>query len=150
MKIFNKWVLVKYDLIKYYKKEIIRLNENLESKNSYNSDVLALERKEKKLKNDKEILLNELKIKESDIQNLSLKIKSLAGCKGGFIKKINSLSKELEETKKQLAESMTDKYVVKKLPETKTIPQKMKLVRPIPSNVNSYMKKEIEEVRNAK
>lgn len=43
-------------------------------------------------------------------------LKALKGAKGGFTKRINQLTKELEETKKKLEESMTDKYLVKKIP----------------------------------
>lgn len=43
-------------------------------------------------------------------------IKELNSAKGGFTKRINQLTRELEETKKKLEESMTDKYLVKKIP----------------------------------
>ena len=59
---------------------------------------------------------------EKDRNALIEKVKSLNASHGGFTKQINKLKAELEELKKQnedlenkLKESMTDKYLVKKI-----------------------------------
>lgn len=54
-----------------------------------------------------------LKANNTALEN---EIKSLKSAKGGYVKQINKLKVELEETRKKLEESMTDKYLVKKVP----------------------------------
>lgn len=54
-----------------------------------------------------------LKANNTALEN---EIKSLKSAKGGYVKQINKLKTELEETQKKLEESMTDKYLVKKVP----------------------------------
>ena len=65
--------------------------------------------------------LNKLNsINESTIQNLSNELKTLKrknnSSKGGYISKINKLELKIKELENQLKESMTDKYLVKKIP----------------------------------
>lgn len=43
-------------------------------------------------------------------------IKELNSAKGGFTKRINQLTRELEETKKKLEESLSDAYLRVKVP----------------------------------
>lgn len=50
------------------------------------------------------------------IDELTTENKSLKGAKGGYARVMNKLKKDLEETQKKLEESMTDKYLVKKVP----------------------------------
>ena len=59
----------------------------------------------------------------SAIDELKAETKTLRGAKGGYVKQINKLNRNLEETQKKLEEtemkleeSMTDKYLVKKVP----------------------------------
>lgn len=49
------------------------------------------------------------------MEDMKKEIKQLKGGKGGFTREINKLKKEKEELEKKLAESMTDKYLVKKI-----------------------------------
>lgn len=55
----------------------------------------------------------------AEIDNYKSQIHILNSSKGGYVNRINSLTNELEETKKKLAESMTDKYLIKKIPAGK-------------------------------
>ena len=82
------------------------------------------------LKKQIEDMMGALQERQSKITDLEMKlglyqanlkadenvIKELNSAKGGFTKRINQLTRELEETKKKLAESMTNKYLVKKIP----------------------------------
>lgn len=64
----------------------------------------------------------------SEIGKLSVLVRKLKGSKGGFTARINKLTKENEELKKKLEESMSDKYLVKKLrPQRTPKTQKMHL-----------------------
>lgn len=51
-----------------------------------------------------------------NIKKLEEEKKKLLGAKGGYVKEINKLKKQVEELEEKLKESMTDKYLVKKLP----------------------------------
>lgn len=51
-----------------------------------------------------------------NIKKLEEEKHSLLGAKGGYVKEINKLKKKIEELEEKLKESMTDKYLVKKLP----------------------------------
>ena len=53
------------------------------------------------------------------IEELKAQIKIVNGQKGNLTRKVNELTKRVEELKKQLAESMTDKFRVKKMPSGK-------------------------------
>lgn len=57
--------------------------------------------------------INNLK---DELEELKAENKSLKAAKGGYIVQMNKLKKDLEETQKKLEESMTDKYLVKKVP----------------------------------
>ena len=52
---------------------------------------------------------------ELEIGKLIEKNKKLASAKGGFTKQVNKLTAKVEDLEKKLAESMTDKYRVKKI-----------------------------------
>lgn len=56
----------------------------------------------------------------SEIGKMSVLVKKLKGSKGGFTARINKLTKENEELRKKLEESMSDKYLVKKLRPQRT------------------------------
>ena len=53
---------------------------------------------------------------EQEILNLKEENKKLLGAKGGYTKEINKLKKQVEELDFKLKESMTGKYVLKKIP----------------------------------
>ena len=46
--------------------------------------------------------------------------KKILGAKGGYVKEINKLKKQVEELEFKLKESMTDKYLVKKIKPGRT------------------------------
>ena len=110
------------------------LNENIEELNKKYLNAVADYELEKcnveELKKQIEDMMGALQERQSKITDLEMKlglyqanlkadenvIKELNSAKGGFTKRINQLTRELEETKKKLAESMTDKYLVKKIP----------------------------------
>ena len=53
---------------------------------------------------------------KTDIEELERQNKKLLGAKGGYTKEINKLKKQVEELDFKLKESMTGKYVLKKIP----------------------------------
>lgn len=53
---------------------------------------------------------------EDEIMQLKEENKKLLGAKGGYTKEINKLKQQVEELDFKLKESMTDKYLVKKIP----------------------------------
>lgn len=89
-----------------------------------------------KLKNEREIHLNDLCRYEDTIHRLKVMIEELKEenqkllcAKGGYTKEINKLKKQVEELDFKLKESMTDKYRVKKIPSgrrPKSQPMKLK------------------------
>lgn len=115
----GKW-LKKEEFDKKIKSLIEEYSKELKKVSDYNYELL--EDKDKyynlykvaKETNEEHQVMNGLLRKEND--ELKQTIKQLRGAKGGLTKQVNKLTKELEETKKQLEESMTDKYLVKKLP----------------------------------
>ena len=78
---------------------------------------------------DKATKLMEQKVDaELEIGKLIEENKKLICAKGGFTKQINKLTAEIKELEDKLAESMTDKYRVKKVPSGRTPKgQKMKI-----------------------
>ena len=110
------------------------LNENIEELNKKHLNAVADYELEKfnveELKKQIEDMMGALQERQSKITDLEIKlglyqanlkanenvIKELNSAKGGFTKRINKLTRELEETKKKLAESMTDKYLRKRVP----------------------------------
>ena len=91
-------------------------------------------------------LVDELRDKLSKTEKL---LKEVRGAKGGLTKRLNELNtelqvkdKEIEELKQKLAESMTDKYAVKKInagrrPNT----LKRSSARPVKGSVQKYQQK---------
>lgn len=53
---------------------------------------------------------------EDENRQLKEEKKKLLGAKGGYIKEIHKLKKQVEELDFKLKESMTDKYLVRKIP----------------------------------
>lgn len=115
----GKW-LKKEECIKKIKELAEEYSKELKKISDYNYELL--EDKEKyynlykvgKKVNEEHQTMNGLLRKEND--ELKAEIKKINGQKGILTRKVNALTKELEETKKQLEESMSDKFMVKKLP----------------------------------
>lgn len=91
-------------------------------------------------------LLDELQDKLSKTEKL---LKEVRGAKGGLTKRLNELNtelqvkdKEIEELKTKLAESMTDKYAVKKIKAGRR-PNTLKRssARPVKGSVQKYQQK---------
>ena len=112
---------------------------------------------------NREKIIKELEIKNKNYENkideltsenydLHKKIKQEQGAKGGLTKNNNKLKKEVVELQKEvenlkakLEESMTDKYLVKKIPSGKTPNTiKTKVSSPMKASVRKYMKEEFE------
>ena len=101
------------NIISKFNNEIVDLKEQLENKQSEIDNMLgALQEKQSKI-TDLEMKLGLYQANLKADENV---IKELNSAKGGFTKRINQLTRELEETKKKLAESMTDKYLRKRVP----------------------------------
>lgn len=126
----GKW-LKKEEHIEKIKNITEEYSKELKKMSDYNYELL--EDKEKyynlykagKEVNEEHQVMNGLLRKEND--ELKQTIKQLRGAKGGLTKQVNKLTKELEETKKQLEESMTDKYLVRKVRSTKSTKQTMNI-----------------------
>lgn len=100
-------------IISKFNNEIVDLKEKLEKKQSEIKEMMgALQERQSKI-TDLEMKLGLYQANLKADENV---IKELNSAKGGFTKRINQLTRELEETKKKLAESMTNKYLVKKIP----------------------------------
>ena len=53
-------------------------------------------------------------------EDLKIELKKVVSAKGGLVKQINKQKKQIEELDAKLKESMTDKYLVKKIPAGRT------------------------------
>ena len=110
------------ELAEEYSKELKKMAdynyELLEDKGKY-YNLYKMEREV----NEEHQTMNGLLRKEND--ELKAQIKKINGQKGILTRKVNSLTKELEETKKQLEESMSDKFRVKHIRATKSKSQTM-------------------------
>lgn len=94
-----------------------------EERNLYYKKTCEYGEKIKELKNERETMLKDLckyediihklKVNESVLEEEKHK---LLGAKGGYTKEINKLKKQVEELTFKLKESMTDKYLVKRIP----------------------------------
>ncbi len=106
-------------------------------------------------KKDKKILdyQNDIKLKDSQIfeaeerlDKLSKKYRILISKTGGLTAENKKLKLKVNTLSEQLAESMTDKYLVKKLPAEK--PKKQKVLGIKRGVVNSYAKQILREKGN--
>lgn len=128
-------LLKEYEKLKDEQFGWFKMNDNLEKR---------LERQETKI--------GELNTKIASCKNKNMQLedenrqlkeenKKLLGAKGGYIKEINKLKKQIEELDFKLKESMTDKYLIKKLPSgRKPKNQTMKLTsHTVVSNITRKM-----------
>lgn len=101
------------NIISKFNNEIVDLKEQLENKQSEIDNMLgALQERQSKI-TDLEMKLGLYQANLKADENI---IKELNSAKGGFTKRINQLTRELEETKKKLEESLSDAYLRVKVP----------------------------------
>ena len=128
----------------FYKKDYFRVLDEL---NSIKGEL-------KEEQEQKEFVIDKLKQEERanqtclktiedmhyKMQDLKKKIKQLKGARGGFTKEINKLKNQKEELEKKLAESMTNKYLVRKIKPGKK-PNTLKMAVKNSSSVQSNIVK---------
>lgn len=136
----------------YMKNENSKLNGEIRQ---LNIDKKVLIQDNEKLKDQLEMLTFDLEKSISLRSELEFKLleknselKKTQGSKGGLVKQINLLNKNLEmkenkikELECKLEESLTDKYIVKKIRPSKPIHQKIKPIRQMKSSVQRYQQK---------
>lgn len=145
----------------FYKKEYKEeVEKNKELKTEICTLTISLDNKKADLEtanNRIEALENYIVMSDSCNDSLSQENKQLqkaiedeqtkSQCsKGGYTKKINELTKEVEELKVKLADAMSDKYVLKKIPSGRTPNSlKTKVKQPIRVSVQRHMKAQEKE-----
>lgn len=134
----------------FYKKdylEQVKINERLKQSVETSKKVICdLEFIKKKYE-------SVIDLQASDNYDLCEKIKRLQNAKGGYVKQNNKLKnqvmeleKEVEDLKAKLEESMSNKYLVKKVPSgRKPNTIKTKVSAPMSSTVRKYMKEAFDE-----
>ena len=123
---------------------LLEENEKLKTKDELNNKFIEeykqLSEEYKVICETQETKIGELKTKiassknkniqlEDEIRQLKEEQKKLLGAKGGYIKEINKLKKQVEDLDYKLKESMTNKYLVRKIPsgrKPKGQPMKLK------------------------
>ena len=128
-------LLKEYEKLKYEQFGWAKSNDNLE---------IRLKQQETKIGElNTKIASSKNKNMQLEDENRQLKEenKKLLGAKGGYTKEINKLKNQIEELDFKLKESMTDKYLVKKLPSgRKPKSQTMKLTsHTVVSNITRKM-----------
>lgn len=125
---------------KEYDNLINKLTKITEINNKRQETIFRLQKENQEKENLLILKIREIKKLEDKIIEKEEQRRANAGKVGSLTKEVKRLKEELdlmstrlEETKKKLEESMTDKYLVKKLPPAKptkvrmtTRPQKMK------------------------
>lgn len=126
--------------------EINRLNEVIQQKTKYGWDLMQKKQKYEDLSVELERINGSLQEKNEilskELEAIKEKYRKLSNAKGGLVKQINKLTKELEESNLKIADLKSDRYLIKKLPADRPKAQKMK-VYGIKSNKNSQIIKEI-------
>lgn len=119
---------------KYKKKSNNKLFELMETNDKLNTKYTIVNKKHNlSLETNKHLL--------DQINELKKELKKVYGQKGMLTRKNNELKKELKETLFKLEESMTDKYLVRKLPSDKTPnTNKTKNIRNMKPAVNKFLK----------
>ena len=108
--ITNSKYVEMWETIRRYGKEISSLKEDYD-------DLWISYSKVFKCKDDEIARLNkEINDLKDELEKLKAENKSLKAAKGGYVVQMNKLKKDLEETQKKLEESMTDKYLIKRVP----------------------------------
>ena len=131
--------------------EINRLNEVIQQKTKYGWDLMQKKQKYEDLSVELERINGSLQEKNEilskELEAIKEKYRKLSNAKGGLVKQINKLTKELEESNLKIADLKSDRYLIKKLPADRPKAQKMK-VYGIKSNKNSQIIKEITKWKN--
>ena len=129
--------------------EVAKLDKQVKEKNLFIAQL------KDNLNYKKELLERETRVSNElneELLKSSEELKKVLGAKGGLAKENNKLKNIVEELKKEkqdlkikLEESMTDKYLVKKIPSGKTPNTiKTKVSSPMKSSVRKYMREEFE------
>ena len=105
--------------VKYLKEKNILTGENMQLREEQHKNLMTIDN----YIEENERLNNLISLNVDRIYELKERVKKETGAKGGMAKQINKLNKEnealkneIETLEKKLAESMTDKYLVKKIP----------------------------------
>ena len=124
--------------------KLIEENEKLNTRDALNNKFIEeykqLSDNYKEICETQETKIGEFKTKIASCKNKNMQLenenrqlkeenKQLLGAKGGYTKEINKLKKQVEELDFKLKESMTDKYLVRKIPsgrKPKSQPMKIK------------------------
>lgn len=117
MKIFYKKdfqrVLEENNKLQEENNKLIKKVNNEEFK--YLDEYSKFKNKYEKQKDKYNDLLTMKQLTEKENTELKAQIKSVNGQKGNLTKRNNELTKRIEELEKQLEESMSDKYLVRKI-----------------------------------
>ena len=123
---------------------LLKENEILKKRDALNNKCIEefkqLSDNYKAICEEQETKIGEFKTKIASCKNKNMQLenenrqlkeenKQLLGAKGGYTKEINKLKKQVEELDFKLKESMTDKYLVRKIPsgrKPKSQPMKIK------------------------
>lgn len=86
-----------------------------------------------------EIRSNLLEKEKMDLVN---KVKELQGSKGGLTKQNNELKRQISELKEKLKESMSNKYIVRKIPSGRTPNmQKTRVTKTPKPGISNYIRR---------
>ena len=97
--------------------EIKQLNEVIKKKTNFNYELIQ----EKLAYEDMIVMLQkENGTLSKELTELREKYKKISTAKGGLVRHINKLIKELEESNLKIADLKSDRYLIKKLPADKT------------------------------
>lgn len=123
---------------------LLEENEKLKTRDALNNKFIEefkqLSDNYKAICKEQETKIGEFKTKIASCKNKNMQLenenrqlkeenKQLLGAKGGYTKEINKLKNQVEELDFKLKESMTDKYLVRKIPsgrKPKSQPMKIK------------------------
>lgn len=113
---YNALIDLKSELCKERNKLINESNQNIKIIQDLSKELITKNNKLKQKEAEFHELKQEFRVYEADLKN---EIVGLKKAKGGFKKEINKQKEKVEELEFKLKESMTDKYLVKKLPPAK-------------------------------
>lgn len=120
MKILSKqkyWGMV--DKINELEKVNKELNKKITDKEfNYLKEYERYRDKAEKLEEVNKYHQKLIEIRDSDFAQLSQKYKEITGAKGGYVARINSLTKKLNEKEKEIEKLKSDRYLIVK-PNTK-------------------------------
>lgn len=132
----------------FYKKEWLKLDKLLEKQRCENQKLKTLlesyESENKRLNSLTIDLNKQITSLRVNLNVANEKIKVLNGSNGGLVMHKNKLLKKVEQLEEQLKESMSNKYVVRKVPSgRKPNFQKTKVSKVPNAKAQNYIKKEL-------